>query len=189
MSGSLPSMVAVAPSDLARSSRDCWRSMAMISLAPRILAAMTALIPTEPVPKMATVFPDCTSSVLRMAPAPVWRPHPSGANKARLVSSFTLTRLDRWTMARLAKELWPKKLLYSSFLPWLPSRCNAAEPSGRLPPKFHGTQELQYAGCPDVHCSQVPQCANERSTLSPGFKSLISEPTCLMTPAPVHAIR
>ena len=113
----------------------------MIVRAFRSLPAMTALMPTDPTPNTASVLPSRTSRTLSTAPAPVCTPHPSGAKSARSVSGGTFTRLERWTRAWRANELWPKKELNVGVFP--SSNSRALVPSGRLPPKLRRLKEWQ----------------------------------------------
>ncbi len=83
----------VAPSSLASSSRDVTTSMAMMVVAPATRAAITALRPTAPAPKLAKLLPAVTLSELITAPAPVWMPQPSGPSSSIGASSGTLIAL------------------------------------------------------------------------------------------------
>ena len=63
----------------------------MMLVAPVSRAAMIADSPTAPVPKIAMTDPASGRSALRMAPAPVARPQPSGPNSSIGASSATFT--------------------------------------------------------------------------------------------------
>ena len=66
------------------SARRCTTgSTATIGEAPAVRDAMTALIPTAPVPTTSSESPTATRSVLRTVPAPVWTPQPKGAAKRK----------------------------------------------------------------------------------------------------------
>lgn len=68
-------------------------STAMMVVAPAIRAAITALIPTAPAPKLAKLLPVRTASELITAPAPVWMPQPSGPSSSSGASFGTLIAL------------------------------------------------------------------------------------------------
>lgn len=105
ISASIPLMQCAAPSSNAVRRRDGTMSTA-ITVAPRDTAAISAAMPTPPIPQMPTVCPGfgyflaprveddglvLTCSTLRIAPAPVDMPHPRGARSLIGVSSGTLT--------------------------------------------------------------------------------------------------
>ena len=98
---------------------------------PRMAAAMIAAQPTAPAPNTASTDSGPGRKALRMAPAPVWMPQPSGASVESGASAGTFTRPRSWMRACLANVDWPKKW------PWTgsPARRIVALPSGREPPK------------------------------------------------------
>jgi hypothetical protein len=84
-------------------------STAMMGYAPTTLAAMIADMPTGPHPRTATDDPGVTLSEFRIAPAPVWAPHPRGAATSDDKKSGILRQLDGEQMAYSANELCLKK--------------------------------------------------------------------------------
>ena len=73
-------------------------------VAPTMRAAMTAAMPTAPVPKMAMLAPFETFSEFITVPAPVCRPQPNGAKTSRYKFLETLTRLRSVARAWVANE-------------------------------------------------------------------------------------
>ena len=63
----------------------------------------------KPAPVTTTDMPGWTASVLRIAPAPVWIPQPSGPIIARSQAGSTFTTEVRATTEWLAKDDCPKK--------------------------------------------------------------------------------
>ena len=59
--------------------------------APATLAAITAERPSAPAPLTTTLVPASTANVLRIAPAPVWIPQPSGPMVRIGADEFTFT--------------------------------------------------------------------------------------------------
>jgi hypothetical protein len=66
----------VAPNSFASSSLESAMSTAIIVSRPRCLAAINAVKPTEPSPKMSNDSDGAGFNVLSIAPAPVWNPQP-----------------------------------------------------------------------------------------------------------------
>lgn len=98
----------VAPRDSANASLESCMSTTIISCTPVATAAKRAPIPTAPTPTMRREESCRGFSLFKMAPAPVWRPHPRGARAARSVEGSTLTQDDSATRASLEKEDCPK---------------------------------------------------------------------------------
>lgn len=104
----------VAPSVFASSMRDFNLSTAMICWQPSDFAAIKALKPTPPRPKIITRSFGPGLARFNTAPAPVCIPHPRGANSCN--SSFPFTRFFAGrtefslTTLRDAKLLCPKNL-------------------------------------------------------------------------------
>ncbi len=65
---------------------------------------MIAAQPTAPAPNTASIASGAGRRTLRMAPAPVWMPHPSGASVVSGASVGTLTRLRSSMSACLAER-------------------------------------------------------------------------------------
>src|ERR1700758_5474217 len=132
-------MACVAPSSLANALLLGCRSTAMIDVASRTTAAITADNPTAPAPATTTVDPGWTSSELNTAPAPVWTPQPSGPTSSTGTSGGNLTTLRSWANAWVAKDDWPKK-----FAPSLvPAEASPEDPSWRTPPKLYSRKLWQ----------------------------------------------
>jgi hypothetical protein len=70
---------------------------------------MTALSPSEPAPRMTTLLPGCTSSVFKIAPAPVCTPQPSGPRVSSAKPLSTLTAECDETTECDANDDCPKK--------------------------------------------------------------------------------
>lgn len=99
---------------------------------PAITAAITALMPTVPVPNTAMLLPAGGRRALSTAPAPVWIPHPSGPRSSSGAAGSILTTFRSVASAWVAKDDWPKNA------PWMaasPLR-NVVLPSGRVPAKL-----------------------------------------------------
>ena len=140
-------IVRVAPRDSANASLESCMSTTMTSWTPHATAAKSAPIPTAPTPMMRSEELGIGLSLLKMAPAPVCKPHPKGARAARSVDGSTLTQDVSPTRASFENEDWPKKPAQT----WVPS-VSSLQPGVafswpcRMRPKLRSIQVSQYAG-------------------------------------------
>ena len=95
--------------------------------APR--AAAMAASPTAPAPNTTRLWSAVGRSTLRTVPAPVWKPQPNGARRARSRSRGTTTQLSAYASACRAKLDWPKNDPNTVSSP----RRIVVDPSGRMP--------------------------------------------------------
>ena len=133
------SIVCVAPSSRASSSRAGRTSIPMMGEQPVIAPAMIAERPTAPVPKTASELPAGGRSELKTAPAPVWMPHPNGAAMSNGIQSGSLTTLRAVATACVAKLDCPKKWLWTGPA----SRESTLVPSGRAAAKLRPKKSWQ----------------------------------------------
>ena len=94
---------------MASASREATTSTAMMIAAPTTRAAITALSPTLPAPKVTKLSPGPTFSAFITAPAPVWMPQPSGPSRSSGMSLGTFTTVRSWASAYVPNDDWPKK--------------------------------------------------------------------------------
>ena len=125
----------------------------MIVAQPTACAAMTADMPTPPVPNTAIDEPAGGHSVFMTAPAPVRTPQPRGAATSNGRSSGMRTTLRSEATARVAKLDWPKKWECRG----RPSRASDVEPSGRDARKLRAKKSWHEYGRPVRHVPQSPQ--------------------------------
>src|SRR5258706_3371521 len=105
--GSSAEIVRVQPSSLASGNLLSMISMPMISDAPEIFAAITALSPTPPNPNTATLWPGRTFAALNTAPAPVTTAQPNIAATSSGIDESALTTVVGDVTAYYANDEMP----------------------------------------------------------------------------------
>src|SRR3954465_7050639 len=115
--GSLALVVSAAPRPLASAGGWSTASMAIMLFAPLSADAIVAERPTAPAPKIATTEPASGRRALKIAPAPVARPQPSGPNSSIGASSATFTTPRSVVIEYVENDDWPKKWPWTASLP------------------------------------------------------------------------
>src|SRR5438034_4622663 len=138
----------------------------MIGSQPASFAAINPASPTDPAPNTANDSPGSGRMTLSTAPAPVWRPQPSGPRNSIGASRRTLTASRPGVSAWVANEdCWKNEPKIGA-----PLLLIVIDPSARVPPDFSSRPCWQYEYRSARQCSHTPHHGNEITTWSPATR-------------------